>query len=88
MSYVLLFTIFEFMISAILFYKVGYHLLEDVITNMLSEKRETIIIKKRLQIKNVKLKQLEIIKKFDILKIKIKKKKKKINLNPITLPKR
>ena len=38
-SYVILFTTFEFMISAILFYKVGYHLLEDVITNILSEKK-------------------------------------------------
>ena len=39
-SYILLFTILEFVISGLLFYKIGYHLLEDIIKNILEEKKE------------------------------------------------
>ena len=39
-SYILLFTIILFLISGILFYKCGYHLLEDEIKEIMKKKEE------------------------------------------------
>ena len=53
-SYVLLFNIFIFLVSIILFYKCGYNLLEDIIKEIYSSKKDNnadIKINKKMHIK-------------------------------------
>ena len=80
-SYVLLFTIFEFMISAILFYKAGYHLLEDVITNILNEKKINNNNKKKITNKKCEMETNGNIKEIQYIKSKTKGKEEKKEKN-------
>ena len=84
-SYILLFTIFLFLISAILFHKYGYNLLEDDIQEIIEEKKEkneldNLNIQNTIDTNDKKEKNLIINKtKKSKYKKKIKKKKKHLS---------
>ena len=79
-SYLLIFTIFLFMISSILFYKCGYPLLEDDINEIIKLKEEN-------DVKNINIKLKDNIKGKRKKKKKKKKKEKKSKNDKPKIPK-
>ena len=69
-SYILIFIIFIHLISIIIFYKCGYHIIESIIQDILEEKKQLIKKEKKINKKNIFFPGQNMIKKLkNVLKI-------------------